>query len=321
MLSTSRSFTSSTALRVVAAIVLAAVLTGCWAPTLSTGTTTFTVSVTTGIVYGQGAVDGGAGTEDLLLDLYSPQGTGQARLPLVVVVHGGGFVGGSRSQSNVVRWSNEFASRGYLVASIDYRLAGDDPLPSARVAPVYDAVIAGGADAQQVAAVAAIDDTLTALDHLLARSDVEPGSTTLVGGSAGAVTVDNVAYLLDDFGVPRPPVRAVISNWGGLPIGSADAWIQNPLPSDTDPYFEPPVFLAHSTGDPTVDYQLSVDIAQRAEEVGLRHHLYTRAGTSHGFDLAAEPYGDGRSVLDAQVDFVTCTIYGTTASDPACTWD
>ena len=81
------------------------------------------------------------------------------------------------------------------------------------------------------------------------------------------------------------------------------------------------MFLAHATGDPTVDYQLSVDIAQRAQAVGLRHHLYTRAGNSHGFDLAAEPYGDGRSVLDAQVDFVTCTIYGATSSDPACSWD
>lgn len=313
--------TSSALRRVLAVVVLGAALTGCWAPSLSTGTTTFAVSVTTGIVYGQGAVDGGAGSEDLLLDLYSPQGTGQAVLPLVVVVHGGGFVGGSRSQSNVVQWSNEFASRGYLVASIDYRLMGDDPLPSARVAAIYDQIISTGGDAQQVAAVAAMDDTLTALDHLLARPDVDKSSTTLVGGSAGAVTVDNVAYLLDDFGVARPPIRAVISNWGGLPVGSAETWIQNPVPTGADAYFEPPVFLAHSTGDPTVDYQLSVDIAQRAQAVGLRHHLYTRAGTSHGFDLAAEPYGDGRSVLEAQVDFVTCTIYGANSSDPACSWD
>jgi acetyl esterase/lipase len=307
--------------RILAVVAMGALLTGCWAPTLSTGATTYTVSVTTGIVYGQGAVDGGADTKDLLLDLYTPQGTGRAVLPLVLVVHGGGFVGGSRSQSNVVRWSNEFASRGYLVASIDYRLMGDDPLPSERVAAVYDQVINSGGDAQQVAAVAAIDDTLTALDHLLARSDVDENSTTLVGGSAGAVTVDNVAYLLDDFGVRRPPIRAVISNWGGLPVGAAETWIQNPLPTSADPYFEPPVFLAHATGDPTVPYQLSVDIAQRAQEVGLRHHLYTRAGNAHGFDLASEPYGDGRSVLDAQVDFVTCTIYGATSSDPACSWN
>lgn len=316
-----RSSASSAVRRILAVVVLGAALTGCWAPSLSTGTTTFEVSVTRGIVYGQGAVDDGAASKDLLLDLYSPQATGQAVLPLVLVVHGGGFVGGSRSQSNVVRWSTEFASRGYLVASIDYRLMGDDPLPSERVAPVYDQIVSSGGDAQQVAAVAAMDDTLTALDHLLARPDVDKSSTTLVGGSAGAVTVDNVAYLLDDFGVSRPPIRAVISNWGGLPIGSAETWIQNPVPTATDPYVEPPVFLAHATGDPTVDYQLSVDIAERAQAVGLRHHLYTRAGNAHGFDLAAEPYGDGRSVLEAQVDFVTCTIYGSTASDPACTWD
>ena len=44
-------------------------------------------------------------------------------------------------------------------------------------------------------------------------------------------------------------IRNVISNWGGFPVGSADQFIQNPMPTESDPYFEPPIFLAHATGD------------------------------------------------------------------------
>lgn len=287
--------------------VLALVATSCWTPSFTPGT--YTVAVTSNVVYGQGEINGGGTFTNLQLDLYTPQGTGQSELPLVVVVHGGGFVGGSKTQSNVVSWSRAFAARGFLVASIDYRLAGANPVPSARVQPLYDQVTAGGPNAQAVAAVAAIDDTLTALDFLIARPDTADVSTTLVGGSAGAITVDYVAYALDDVGIPRPPIRAVVSNWGGFPFGSAAQFIQHaPLDPDTL-YSEPPIFLAHATGDPTIAYSLSTDIAARATTVGLDHRLYTKNAAVHGFDLAAEVYAPGVSVLDAQISFVTCSLY------------
>lgn len=298
------------------AVVVVLVAAACWTPSFTPGT--YAVTVTSDIVYGQGEVGGGGTFADLKLDLYSPVGTGQVELPLVVVVHGGGFVGGSKTQGNVVAWSRAFAGRGYLVASIDYRLAGTRPVPSERVEPLHQFVLGQGGDAQQIAAVAAIDDTLTAMDFLLARPDTLGLNTTLVGGSAGAVTVDHVAYALDDFGIERPHVAAVISNWGGLPIGAGADLIQNPSRQDNPFSGEPPIFLAHATGDPTVPYSLSTDIAERATEVGLDHRLYTKVGTAHGFDLAAEQYAPGLSVLDAQIDFVTCTLHPHLAETEAC---
>ncbi len=117
----------------VIGVVIALVATACWNPSFTDGT--YTVTVTSNVVYGQGEVGGGGTFVDLKLDLYTPQGTGQTELPLVVVVHGGGFVGGSKTQGNVVDWAQGFASRGYLVASIDYRLQGTNPVPSERVGP------------------------------------------------------------------------------------------------------------------------------------------------------------------------------------------
>jgi hypothetical protein len=97
---------------------------------------------------------------------------------------------------------------------------GESALPLCRL---FDPRAEHGGTTQQMAAIAAIDDTLTALDFLIARPDTDDSMTTLVGGSAGAVTVDYVAYALDDFGIERPPVAAVVSNWGRLPVGRAAA--------------------------------------------------------------------------------------------------
>jgi len=91
----------------------------------------YDVTVTTDIAYGQGETAGGGTFDDLLLDLYVPVVEGQDRFPLVVTIHGGGFNGGSKAKTAFV--SDQFAQRGYIVASINYRLSGDDPVPSARV--------------------------------------------------------------------------------------------------------------------------------------------------------------------------------------------
>lgn len=299
---------------VVAAVAMLA--TACWAPSFTAGT--YPVTVTSNVVYGTGEVNGGGTFVDLKLDLYTPQGTGQTKFPLVVVVHGGGFVSGSKTQSNVVAWSRAFAGRGYLVASIDYRLSGSNPVPSPRVRPLYDAVVAAGGTQQQVTAVAAIDDTLRAIDYLRTRPEASNSAVVLVGGSAGAVTVNYVAYALDDYGISRPAVGAVVSNWGGLVAGDPAQLIDNPVPTLPNLYTEPPIFLAHATGDPTVPYAASTAIAARAAAVGLDHVLYTKTANAHGFDLAAEVFEPGVSVLDAQVNFVTCKLYLHVADAPEC---
>jgi acetyl esterase/lipase len=298
-------------------VTVAAVATACWAPSFDDGT--YAVQVTPNVVYGQGEINGGGTFADLRLDLYTPQDTGREELPLVVVVHGGGFFGGSKSAANVTTWSTEFAQRGYIVASIEYRLQGANPVPSARMQPMVDAVNALGGDPQAIAAVAAIDDLLTAIDYLIALPQTDDVNTTLVGGSAGAVASDYVAYALDDFGIPRPPIRAVVSNWGGFPVGSADDFIGNPTPTAQDPYSEPPIFLAHATGDTSASpYSLSVDIAERAEAVGLPYVFHTKVANVHVFDLTTEQFAPGLSVLEAQINFVTCTIYPHVADSPEC---
>jgi acetyl esterase/lipase len=64
-------------------------------------------------------VDGGGKTQPLLLDLLLPSGVA-APLPLVIWIHGGGWSSGSRTP--IPEGPTGLCSRGYAVASLDYRL-------------------------------------------------------------------------------------------------------------------------------------------------------------------------------------------------------
>jgi acetyl esterase/lipase len=168
-------------------------------------------AVQRGIVYGHGQVAGGMAP--LRLDLYRPA---VSPAPVVVLIHGGGFARGSRSDPSIARIGRALAAQGIAAACIDYRLAGSAPRPSARVAPLL-----AGLPRTPVrrAVAAAVDDTLTAIGFLRrnsARFGLDPRRIGLVGGSAGAMTATHVAYVLDDYGIARPPIRFVGDLWGGV---------------------------------------------------------------------------------------------------------
>ncbi len=60
--------------------------------------------------------------DSLFMDLYKPEGDDNCKRPCIVMVHGGGFVSGERQEGSLVTICREMAKRGYMAASIDYRL-------------------------------------------------------------------------------------------------------------------------------------------------------------------------------------------------------
>ncbi|WEK18977.1 MAG: alpha/beta hydrolase [Candidatus Pedobacter colombiensis] len=71
------------------------------------------------------------GDKDARLDVYCPEAIANTdqRLPVVVWVHGGGWISGSKAQ--VANYCKILASKGYTVVAIDYSLAPEKhyPLP------------------------------------------------------------------------------------------------------------------------------------------------------------------------------------------------
>ena len=57
---------------------------------------------------------------DLRLDAFQPDGDTAASRPALIWVHGGGFMAGDRTNTDQI--AAEYAQRGYVTFSIDYRL-------------------------------------------------------------------------------------------------------------------------------------------------------------------------------------------------------
>ncbi len=128
-----------------------------------------------------------AGTaEELALDFYTPSGAALERVPCVVVIHGGGWDSGERTQlSDFNHW---LAGQGYAVAAISYRLAPAHRWPAQG------------------------EDTLAAIAWLKAHArelGIDPTRLVLLGRSAGAQIAAAVGY-----GAQDPAVRGVIGLYG-----------------------------------------------------------------------------------------------------------
>ena len=111
----------------------------CPAGRFTTETFTYTTSTVT---FGQ-AADYKGKTQTLQMDINQPSTDTLARRPLIIYCHGGGFTSGARNSAWPNKFCQSFAKRGYVTASIDYRLGigpnGDADVISAQVRAVQDA--------------------------------------------------------------------------------------------------------------------------------------------------------------------------------------
>ncbi len=245
----------------------------------------------------------------LLLDLYEPTGQtvpGSPR-PAILIIHGGGFVGGSRQFPAWVDLATELAKRGYVVASIDYRLAGDDPVLSERVQALP---LTTGFEFERWM-IAAVDDGLTALDWLVDNTGtlyLDPTRLGVMGGSAGATTAIHLAYTVSDYGIDSPALKIAVDLWGSamIPLDDPEAAV-NHLETG-----EPPIFIVHGTEDGTVPISRSYALAARADEQGVPYEFHLIDGAAHGFDyidLLVDEVEPGLSVFDRMVEWIHAALF------------
>ena len=265
----------------------------------------YTYTVQSNVVYGQGAVNGGSTLKDLKLDLYIPDipapPVGTNQMPVMLMIHGGAFIAGDKTDASVVAAAQEYAQRGWLVASINYRLILDNAVPSSRVQALYNYVGGASATARDRTAVAAIDDTLTALYFVQARTDVNKNWTTVMGFSAGGNTALGASYALDDHAIPRPPVKVVIEVSGffdGKAVGN---------PFDGVPTSDPILMSIAGTLDPRYIYQL--EAADWADEAGLPFYFEVFEGVGHAPDLFTNIASTGVILYQRTVDLHHETIF------------
>ncbi len=206
--------------------------------------------------------------DTLKLNVWYPTDDDATRRPLIVWVHGGGFTAGNRAEMNAVceRW----ASRGYVAATISYRLGFYGPWP-------FDPPFAYDTAEVVRACYRGLQDLRSALSYLAdnaSRYKLDTSRTILGGASAGAIIALHGAF--NDSTDVRPialgqlpPVTRALEQFPRPDLGSLQGWGSTgpPLPriraivnifgglldmrSLNGAAFVP-TYSYHQTGDPVV---------------------------------------------------------------------
>lgn len=110
--------------------------------------------------------------------------------PVMVYIHGGGFVGGERKNVAQEIFCRYLAERGWLAVSVDYRLAGVRKNPDGTIYNPYH--VDGTVSAVRIAC----EDVVAATNYILGHKawKANPKQVTLGGGSAGAITTLQLIY-------------------------------------------------------------------------------------------------------------------------------
>jgi acetyl esterase/lipase len=218
-------------------------------------------TLTSNVNYGSNAKVDGA-TQQLMMDIYQPNGDTATKRPLVIVAHGGSFIGGSKTGSDVVPICKDLAKLGYVAASIEYRLGMNGlPFPGPDSSDATEAVMRGVHDGRAAVRYFRKNAAINGNTY-----KIDTNNIFVAGVSAGGFIALQMAYLdqvaeipsfIDMVGQPgltggiegnsgnpgySSEVKAIINMCGAL---GDTAWIK---PGDE------PVINFHGTNDGTVPY-------------------------------------------------------------------
>jgi acetyl esterase/lipase len=217
-----------------------------------------------------------------VMDVFVPAGGDAVRRPGMIVIHGGGWVNGTK-ESMYENWVRHYLEKGFVVANVEYRLA------AAATAP------------------AAVEDALKAANYFLDNAkkwNVDTRRVAVTGGSAGGHLALMVGMTPKSAKLGDPAkVRAVVNFYGITDVDDqlhgpnerryATTWVpesaeRTALARRVSPmtYVRkdvPPVLTIHGDQDPTVPYEHGVKLTRALLEAGAKAELVPVPGGKHGF--------------------------------------
>lgn len=243
--------------------------------------------------------------QELKLDFYAPLRASVERhpdpgprrgAPCIIVVHGGGWDGGDRTQ--LAAWNARWAARGYAVAAVSYRLAPHWKWPAQR------------------------EDVLAAIVWLKAHATelgIDPSRLVLLGRSAGGQIAAAVGY-----GARDPGIRGVIALYaphdlpfvwsvsreddalnsiklmrqylGGPPDDERHALYLSASGQSLAQVDSPPTLLIHGELDTLSWVRHSERLSGHLAELNVPHYFLRLPWATHGFDF--NPDGPGGQLAD-----------------------
>ena len=232
------------------------------------------VTVNSDIKYGV-AVNDQKNQQPLLMDMYRILRANRKISPVVLFVHGGGFVGGDKQFPLYVKMANQFAEKDFVVFSINYRLKSKN-LPS-----------------DSTTLKNAVNDGLKAFQFIKAHWKEYKIDTTKVficGDSAGGGTVVNMA-----FSDPKKTnFIGCIDLWGGLdpinPIYVHKYPWDRPIFPFPIKQGTPPTCIIHGSKDTIVPLETSKELSKQLLAAGVYNELHVLLGAKHFPESIADEF-------------------------------
>ena len=282
---------------------------------------TYEVIVTEDLIYAEGLSHDSLNSINssvmpLLMDSYVPNNNSQNR-PLLMLIHGGGFIDGTKQKEPLVAMANYYAARGFVVFSIDYRLKDDKgTFPQEWIDASPDIVTTY--PGQLLAAYPVHRDAKAALRWIVANAhnyNINTDYITIGGGSAGAtasigIGVSDLVDYKDELSINDDntlsstnlsetyEVKTILDFWGSAKTIEVLELIYGYERFDSN---DPALFIAHGTEDPTVPFSSAEDLKTICETNEIDFVYYPLEGSGHGAWSATV---DGKSLSDLSFDFI-----------------
>jgi acetyl esterase/lipase len=228
--------------------------------------------------------------------------TGSRTLPGVIMFHGGGWI--EDHKANIQSFVNAFLAHGFVVCTVEYRLA--DKSATGAIAP------------------AAVEDALLAAkwfwDHL-DYYHVDKTQYVTTGGSAGGhlALMVGMATSAAQAGPVNPTdfkIAAIVNGYGPTDVTDllkrGTSWAVQWLPANTPDrdgiatrmspmtYVRadiPPLITVQGSDDTTVPVVQNQNLVAALQAVGAEASLHLVAGAKHGFATPAGAWADAQSAM------------------------
>ncbi|MBM3181366.1 MAG: alpha/beta hydrolase [Chloroflexi bacterium] len=217
----------------------------------------------------------------LKMDIYFPL-SGQSLLPVTMYVHGGGWSSGDKAKGAGALEIPSLQSAGFLVVSVNYRLAPEYPFP------------------------AMIEDVKCAVRYLRAHAgeyNLDTNRIGVWGGSAGGhlvnllgTTDEKAGFDVGEYLYQSSRVQAVVDMFGPTDLtvqfeggyegasrvfAGFDAALASPVTYVTPD--DPPFLLFHGDSDPLVPIEQSQILLAALQAAGVPAELVTVENAGHSF--------------------------------------
>jgi len=240
------------------------------------------------------------GQRKLRLDLFYPEtAPPPGGYPLIVSLHGGGWIIGNKTRDLFLR---PMTREGYAVASVEYRLSGEAKYP----AQIEDVRRATHWLREHAAALRLNPDRFVATGasaggHLALLLAFSEGQQLVPGGSpplpAGTIKAVCAFYPVVDLEGVVPEDRRdkphnLVAALLGAPVTQRLAAARQGSPIRYIRPSSPPVFLIHGDEDVLVPYEQSVILANALAQAGVECTFVTYEGAVHGFGPRPKTRGE-----------------------------